>query len=237
MRDAAIISELGLLVPNIELSTGCNPAHMPGSAPGTLAQSLAHRLLALLKITDLVPLAALEIRAPLKRASDGNEVMAYWTLYIDILVISLDGCAFDAAWAAVLSSLQTALLPNAWWDADVDEMRCDPRKENGRNLSLRGLPVALSYGVFQTKAPGGQAYANGKSWVLADPDDLEESCCDGFVTIVVDEGGKKIIRIEAGGAIGGVGIKGMHGLVRRAAERWTEWKSVLKIQESLQKIG
>ncbi|KAK4987007.1 hypothetical protein LTR28_001918, partial [Elasticomyces elasticus] len=43
---------------------------------------------------------------------------AYWTLYIDLLFISLDGNPFDVAWAAVLAALKDTRLPRAWWDPD-----------------------------------------------------------------------------------------------------------------------
>ncbi|KAG6993973.1 hypothetical protein G7Y79_00048g083690 [Physcia stellaris] len=42
------IARLNLLVPNIELSTGCSPAHLPGSPPSALAQTLSYRVLTLL---------------------------------------------------------------------------------------------------------------------------------------------------------------------------------------------
>ncbi len=40
--------ELDLLVPNIELATGCSPAFLPGQPPSTLAQSLSTRIHSLL---------------------------------------------------------------------------------------------------------------------------------------------------------------------------------------------
>jgi len=48
-EEAAEISSLHLLVPNIDLgTTGCSPSIPPGQAPSTLAQSLSQRLYSLL---------------------------------------------------------------------------------------------------------------------------------------------------------------------------------------------
>jgi exosome complex component RRP43 len=149
-----------LLVPNVELATGCAPAHLPssgggGGAPSPLAQSLAVRILALLHAAAVVRDEDLRIRhhhpgggggeaegevvkgqAAGEDAEEGGdaegedagggeggdegegEVMAYWTLYIDVLFISLDGNAFDAAWLAVLAALADVRLPPAVWDID-----------------------------------------------------------------------------------------------------------------------
>ena len=46
--------ELDLLVPNIELATGCSPTFMPGQPPSTLAQSLSTRVYSLLHSSQLV---------------------------------------------------------------------------------------------------------------------------------------------------------------------------------------
>ena len=55
------IRELGLLVPNVELSTGCSPAHLPGQAPGSLAQTLARRVQSLLYTSNLISAEDLRI--------------------------------------------------------------------------------------------------------------------------------------------------------------------------------
>ena len=242
-KDADTIADLGLLVPNIELATGCNPAHMPGNPPSTLAQSLTQRLLTLLRITDLIPLSALEIYTPesLKPVTESDadeedateqeaeaEVKAFWTLYIDILIISLDGSAFDAAWGATLASLRSTLLPAAWWDPNPDSVVCDPRVEKATKLDIRGFPIALSFGVFKPTNEGNNETTRKKGmYVLADPDDFEESCCEGSVTVVVDDGGKRVWRVELGGTTL-VQPSMLRELVQRTGERWTEWKGVLE---------
>ncbi|MCJ1422102.1 hypothetical protein MMC32_008472, partial [Xylographa parallela] len=143
---------LNLLVPNLELQTGCAPAHLPGAPPSALAQSLAHRVLTLLHITHLVPLPQLLIwdrpSTPAAEADDDNgprpeeaHVKAFWVLYIDVLFLSLDGGAFDAAWAAVLAALRDTALPRAWWDEERAGIVCSPLRAEARQLALRGWPV------------------------------------------------------------------------------------------------
>ena len=60
-EDAQQLEHLNLLVPNVELATGCSPLYLPGSPPSNLAQSLTQRLLTLLHQTRLVRLQDLEI--------------------------------------------------------------------------------------------------------------------------------------------------------------------------------
>lgn len=176
-----------LLVPNIELATGCSPAFLPGQPPSTLAQSLSTRVYSLLH--SMVSLEDLKI---------GEE--AFWVLYIDILFISLDGNAFDAAWAGAVAALRDVNLPKAHWD---DGVIC----EGYERLPLKGLPMALSFGLFG-------------EWVLSDPDTFEEGLCDS-VTVVVD--GDRILGIS-----GGAGKERIKDMVKRAKERWVEWKAVLE---------
>ena len=48
------VEELRLLVPNVELSTGSTPSHIPGNAPSTYAQTLITRIRSLLNSTHLL---------------------------------------------------------------------------------------------------------------------------------------------------------------------------------------
>ena len=254
-RDKAQLAELGLLVPNLELATGCSPAFLPGSPPSTLAQSLSQRILTLLHISDLVSLDDLRIwhtpdslkgQDEMEGVEDGHEgeeeeeeeeeqqnpeVKAFWTLYIDILFISLDGNAFDAAWAAVLAALRDTLLPRAWWDADRQMILCSDRRAEATKLRLMSFPVASTFAVFEGKR-GDPREGTGtkKAWVLADPDTFEEGLCGESITVVVDEeesmAGMQVLRVEKAGG-GTVGIKDMKDLVTLATERWNQWKTVL----------
>ncbi|MCJ1379794.1 hypothetical protein MMC17_002897 [Xylographa soralifera] len=223
-------ASLNLLVPNIELQTGCSPAHLPGGPPSPLAQSLAHRLLSLLHIAHLVPLPQLQIwhtppDAPSTTTAEHDDdppprpqLKAFWVLYIDVLFLSLDGGAFDGAWAAVLAALHATALPRAWWDAEREGVVCSPRVAEATPLALRGWPVVGTFGVFES---GG-----GGPWVLADPDDFEEGLCEESVTVVVDGEGGRVLRVEKGGG-GGVGVKEMRACVEMVRGRVGEWREVL----------
>lgn len=170
------IARLNLLVPNVELSTGCSPAHLPGSPPSDLAQTLSHRVLSLLHISQLLSVDDLRVwyhppstsaaaaLAPNPNNPDAMvveeddqqekaeeakaEIKAYWCLHITILFISLDGNPFDAAWGALLAALRDTRLPRAWWDADSEMVLCSPNATEAHKLRLHGLPIPLTFGVF-----------------------------------------------------------------------------------------
>lgn len=236
--DSAELPSLNLLVPNLELSTGCSPAHLPGNPPSTLAQSLSQRILSLLHETRLIRAQDLRILYEPPPTPDDDEMpdvpprvetKAYWTLYIDVLFISLDGNAFDAAWGAVLAALRDTVLPRAWWEPDLEMVLCsDVAAEAGR-LRLRGLPVAATFAVFSPEEGKARARGEGKAWLLSDPDTLEEDLCGEQVCVVVDAesaDGGRIRKIEKSG--GGVISRGsMREVVGRAEERWREWHSAL----------
>jgi exosome complex component RRP43 len=62
--------------------------------------------------------------------------------------------------------------------------------------------------------------------VLSDPDAFEEGLCRECVTVVVDERGKVVRRVEKSGG-GVVGREGMKGIVKRAGERWSVVENAL----------
>jgi exosome complex component RRP43 len=224
------IEELGLLVPNIELSTGCSPAHLPGNAPGSLAQALTQRLLSLLHLARLIHVDDLKVKCQAPETEDDIPdapprlvTQAYWVLYIDLLVISLDGNPFDAAWGAILAALSDTKLPKAWWDADREMVLCSDKLADAKTLVLGNIPTALTFAVFTTAAPHKKP-EDVKNWVLADPDGFEEELCDESVTVVVTE--QSILRIEKRGG-GVVGRDGIRELVTRTRERLGDWKLAL----------
>lgn len=175
-EDTEEMARLNLLVPNLELATGCSPAHLPGGPPSALAQTLTQRILTLLHTSQLLDLDDLRIwhhhprsspspseeiekmdtSTPDDRDSDtagkSPELKAFWTLYIDTVFISLDGNPFDAAWGSVLAALRDVRLPHAYWDEDRDCVLCDPDLAVARPLAMHALPVATSFGVFATAA-------------------------------------------------------------------------------------
>jgi len=236
----AEIAEIGLLVPNLELATGCSPAHLPGNPPSTLAQSLNERILSLLHASQLVEADGLRIwhQPPSANAAeDGDEsdepaepeVKAFWCLYIDILFISLDGNPFDAAWAAVIAALRDAWLPHAWWDIDREMILCDDAISKARRLELRGMPFASTFAVFEPRQQGGGKRKEKRAWILADPDTFEEGLCREGISIVVDCANghtAKLVKIEKSGG-GVIGLKEMREVVEMAGDRWKEWRKIV----------
>ncbi len=230
--------ELDLLVPNIELATGCSPAFLPGQPPSALAQSLSTRIYSLLHSSRLVSGDDLRIWYQPPDLSDLDqidedeaehielEVKAFWTLYIDILFISLDGNPFDAAWAAVVSALMDVRLPKAYWDPDREMILCEDTLSESKKLQLRGLPIAVTMLVFRAKE---QVQGRDKKhWVLVDPDTFEEGLCDESATVVIDcsSGTTQLLGMsKTGGTI--VGRDEMKEIVGLAEERWTELNRLL----------
>ncbi|KAM7209686.1 ribosomal protein S5 domain 2-like protein [Naviculisporaceae sp. PSN 640] len=240
------LKDYDLLVPNIELATGCAPTYLPGVPPSTLAQKLSTRVYSLLHSCNVVDPKDLRIwyTPPQPTADDEDkmdedgdedaqadkavkpELKAYWVLYIDLLFVSLDGNPFDAAWTAVMAALKDTKLPVVRWDPDL-EMAVAVSRTKTSALSIRGLPVSCTAAVFLEKehAEGGEAHKN-KYWLLLDPDRLEEELCQEAVTVVVDcsEGETKIRNIEKqGGTI--IGRELIRGFVGVAEKRWEAVKA------------
>ncbi|GAB7360050.1 hypothetical protein MBLNU230_g7572t1 [Neophaeotheca triangularis] len=237
-EDDNVVEELGLLVPNVELSTGCSPAHLPGNPPSTLAQALSYRLNSLLHTARLVNIEDLQISYKAPRTDDDGQdeepetvIKGYWTLYLDILCMSLDGNAFDAAWGAVMAALQNTQLPRAWWDADREAIICSPTPSKAHRLNLACMPVASTFAVFSTATPLKQR-SESQSWLLADPDGFEEDVCRETLTVVLAPAREKgqpgrVLGIEkAGGGVIGKGI--MKRCVELAESRWSEWELALR---------
>jgi len=161
------LASLNLLVPNVDMATGCSPANLPGGPPSVEAQTLSHRILALLLSSRLVDIEDLRIRhtpssvdttlGDSEAMAEDEEVdaprqatIAYWTLYPSIHVLSLSGSAalFSAAWAALVAALRDVRLPRAWWDEDVQAVLCSDLVAEAKRLRLRGCPVISTWGVF-----------------------------------------------------------------------------------------
>ncbi|KAI1825816.1 exosome complex exonuclease RRP43 [Xylaria intraflava] len=246
------LRDYDLLVPNIELATGCAPDFLPGIPPTTLAQTLSTRIYSLLHSSGVLDAEDLRIYHHKNHGAGGSdddedmqdaddedvdvperEVKAYWVLYIDILFISFDGNPFDAAWAAVLAALRDTKLPRAYWDADHEMVLCS-RGDTPIPLSVSGLPVALTAAVFTAKVGLKQSQSRkrggdkGLFWVLVDPDRFEESLCDEIVTVIVDRSGDgdetKILGIsKSGGTIAGPEV--IRRIVKASEDRWLAFKA------------
>ncbi|EEH35119.1 3' exoribonuclease family protein [Paracoccidioides lutzii Pb01] len=273
--DDSEIRDFNLLVPNLSLSTGCAPGISPSAPPSALAQSLSHKLLCLLHSTRLIRASDLRIlhhQPDLTSIATANtstptqpqpqsyepepETKAFWTLYIDVLIISHAGNLFDAAWGAVVAALHDTRLPKAWWDMDRGMVLCSDDVAEARPLRLRGLPIASSFAVFEAdeaerwkipmpvgesgvdmdsflKRPVGEMSVGGEGrprrWILADPDAFEESLCAERVCVVVDKGRDgevKIWKLEKNGGLA-VGRREVRELAELATGKWEEWKGLL----------
>ncbi|WYZ39339.1 hypothetical protein EsH8_III_001253 [Colletotrichum jinshuiense] len=218
-KPSSELKDYDLLVPNIELATGCAPQFLPGVPPTTLAQTLSTRVYSLLHSSKLVDPENLRIwhTRPSENAGAAGEdddekmdddeekvegekvVIAYWVLYIDIFFISFDGNPFDVAWAAVVAALRDTTIPVARWDTDREIVICS--RDSQKPLTLHGFPVACTAGVFTGREAAEGPAAAGKFWTLVDPDRLEESLCDEEITAVVDrsDGETKVLSISKHG--------------------------------------
>jgi exosome complex component RRP43 len=206
--DDDLVEQLGLVIPNVELSTGCSPDHLPGNPPSSLAQALSYRILSLLHTSRTLAPSDLRIQYTEPKTEDDTPddepkvvTKAYWALYIDILCLALDGNAFDAAWLAVMAALRDTNLPQTWWDADREMALCSPLASGSHQLGLRRVPITSSFAVFTTASPL-KKREDVQSWVLADPDAFEEEACEETLTIVLTPaigGARGILRIEKNG--------------------------------------
>lgn len=263
-KDCAHVQDLGLLVPNLSLSTGCAPGFTPGAPPSSLAQSLSHQILSLLHNTRLVKADDLRVwyQPPnlesdeFRNGGDGmdvdseqsggpeKEIKAFWVLYIDVMIISLAGNPFDAAWASVLAALRDTKLPKAWWDDDNETILCSDNIADARKLSLRGLPIASTFCSFEADAAAAwravvipsaeeleaeeKKLGSRQRWILADPDGYEEGLSQERVLIVVDKEEEKtvILKMEKHGGWA-VDSDHLRQLVDVSSQRWHEMKRIL----------
>lgn len=235
------LRDYDLLVPNIELATGCAPQFLPGVPPTTLAQTLSTRVYSLLhsaRLLDAEDLRVWYTPPNLDADEDDNmagaddeaaeqqepEIKAYWTLYIDVLFVSFDGNPFDAAWIAILAALRDTKLPRAWWDPDREMVLCS--RTEAKPLSVRGLPIACTAAVLNEREA--EVAGQSKSFVLVDPDRLEESLCDESITVVVDRttGEARIRAIsKSGGRV--LGPKEIREIAAMAESRWDDIQQAL----------
>lgn len=232
--DEDLVEELGLLVPNLELSTGCSPAHLPGNPPSTLAQSLSYRISSLLHTSGMIGIDDLRIQylephTDEDLPDEGPRVVtkAYWTLYIDILCIALDGNAFDAAWAAVIAALSDATLPKARWEPDRETVLCSPRLNDLKSLQMRTFPVAASFVVYSTASPL-KNKEEAEQWILADPDAFEEDVCTETLTVIVSIGidhQTNLLRLEKSGG-SSINDEQIMQCAQQAVTRLKDWSGI-----------
>lgn len=235
LHEKDLVEDVGLVVPTVELSTGCSPAHLPGNPPSSLAQSLSYRISTLLHESHLIDPTSLRIKHTEPQHEDDNPdeeptvvTKAYWTLYLDILCLALDGNAFDAAWLAVVAALKDTTLPSAWWDPDREGILCSPLTSESRQLQLNGLPISSTFAVFTT-ASSLKKREEAEKWILADPDAFEEDLCNETVAVTLKsatKGGLSILRVEKDGGPF-IGKETMGRCIQEAESRWQQCEAVL----------
>ena len=242
-----------LLVPNIELATGCSPLHPANTAPSVEAQSISQRLLSLLRSSRPVKLSDLEIchhSEPTLSAheaaelgivqSDEPELKGYWVLYIDLVCLSHGGTGsvFDAAWLAMYAALKDTILPKASWNVDEKQIFCSADVEEARRLELRSMPVALSFGMFvaeKRSVPDEDERERGKV-LLVDLDSFEEESVSerGCVVVDVEDEGLMMKKIEKNGG-GRIGVQEIRNVLTLAEDRWREWR--IALEKGLKEAG
>lgn len=223
------IKSYPLIVPNLELNTGCASQYHPGP-PSDFAQAVTQRLRSLL-VDVVCPVDVESLKIVGETDENGEEdLKAYWVLYIDTLMISLDGNAFDAAWAAIMAALYDTQLPVARWDVDTERVICDPVEK--KSLKINQIAFSSSFGIF-TAPP--EEETEGNTWILADPDDFEEGVCEERILVVMKDA-RTIAKLEKGGGLVGgsgvgtalAGVKHLQTCIQMAGERWKIWNELIK---------
>ncbi|KAK6348749.1 hypothetical protein TWF730_009522 [Orbilia blumenaviensis] len=180
-RGAGGASWGGLVVPNVELSTGCSKKY-PLGPPGGLAQTLSDQLHELVNVTKLVSLDSLRIYDGDNDTTSKMKIKGYWSLYIDVLCISLDGNILDAAWYAIVAALKSSKLPFASWNQIEERVFCDPSRYHP--ISLRqSLPFTTTFALVPVPASAGGEVGE-VALLLNDPDSYEEDEACEILTIL-----------------------------------------------------
>jgi exosome complex component RRP43 len=143
-------------------------------------------------------------------------------LYIDIVCISLEGNIIDAAWASIVAGLHSTRLPHAFWDADHEQVVCDPNPVMYRQLEMRGLAFTSSFCIYSHEGESGD-----ETWILSDPDEFEESVCIERVLVCIQEG-DKIAKVEKSGGMTNV-LEVVPTCIRRAKERYKTWEKMFNL--------
>lgn len=172
-------------------------------------------------------------------ASSHTTVIGYWTLYIDITLISSAGSLLPTLWAALLGALRTTCLPHAYRTHADAPIVCSSLR-TPVSLTVRGMPIICSFGVFEPAQHKGLAAKSGgdsgdgaqrQAWVLAEPDELEEEVCTEELVVVIDcsdrARGTRILRVEKSGGSVLDRRDVMDEVFALAVARWGEWNAAL----------
>ncbi|KAF3155080.1 hypothetical protein EYR41_009252 [Orbilia oligospora] len=181
-RGAGGASWGGLIIPNVELSTGCSKKY-PLGPPGGLAQTLSDQLHELINVTKLVSLDSLRIydSDDDSNLSSTMKIKGYWSLYVDVLCISLDGNILDAAWYAIVAAIKSSRLPLASWNQAEERIFCYDSPSHP--ISLRqSLPFTTTFALIPL--PRSEDHRNETAILLNDPDSYEEDEACEILTIL-----------------------------------------------------
>ena len=249
------IKNYDLLVPNIELATGCAPLFLPGVPPSTLAQSLSTRVYSLLLsaggVVDVGDLriwktssggSGEEDKGKGKGDAEGGDGMELdqeegeegegdkpELVGYWVLYIDLLFVSFDGnPFDPAWTAVMAALRDTKLPVArwDVDREAVVCSRTERKPLNIRGLPLACTAAVFLEKEYGEPG--EGRHWILLDPDRLEESLCRETITMVVDcsSGETRLRAIEKhGGTV--VGRELIRGYAAVAERRWREVRKAM----------
>ncbi|KAJ6262120.1 hypothetical protein Dda_2925 [Drechslerella dactyloides] len=177
-----------LVVSNLEMSTGCSKKY-PLGPPGSFAQTLSDQIQELIRVSKLIDLTSLRIYAQDETMeSSRRPIKGYWSLYIDLLCISLDGNLLDAAWYAIVAALRSLKLPLAAWNPIEERIFCD--RSSFHPISLRhNIPLVATFILVPVTRPPEDAGPEDPARhrddiVLNDPDAFEEDEANETLTIM-----------------------------------------------------
>ncbi|EPS40542.1 hypothetical protein H072_5621 [Dactylellina haptotyla CBS 200.50] len=176
-----------LITPNVEISTGCSKKY-PLGPPGALAQTLSDQLRELISASKLVELTSLRIYDQDADREAAQKIKGYWSIYVDILCISLDGNILDASWYAIVAALASAKLPLATWNQNEERIVC--HKSLHHPVMLRScLPFITTFAIVPVLGlPGNgtvdESVQTANIMILNDPDSYEEDEAVETLTIL-----------------------------------------------------
>jgi len=139
-----------------------------------------------------------------------EEDTAFWVVKVDIVLLSIDGNAMDAAMLSALLALRTTTLPplergeNSRYDVSTAAKPEIP----ARRLEFGRLPVAVSCGTFQS------------TWIV-DPTLLEENILESQITVTCIDGD---YNWDQQGRTGVVSAdRRPLEMISNVASQWTAW--------------
>ncbi|UZJ51794.1 hypothetical protein CBS101457_001114 [Exobasidium rhododendri] len=151
------------IVVGVELSPMAS-ARFKSGPPGEESQVLTSRLMSALESCPPLSCSSLVI----------SKGVSSWCLYVDLVCLSYDGNAFDAALLAINAALRDARLPLASFNEDTEQIVCSPDPSLSKSLTLTTCPISCSFGIVDG------------TYLLSDIDAFEASLVSSSITITLD---------------------------------------------------